>query len=64
MDEMNRKISQQLALYMQQNGISTERVSLHTCIPEVKLRTGAKQPLNATEFLELCSYLQIKPEDI
>lgn len=64
MDGMNGNISQRLAMYMEQNGISVRAVSLHTNIPESKLRIGASQPLNATELLELCSYLRVRPEDI
>lgn len=53
-----------LAEYLQNNQISTAQVAEDTGISEEKLLTDTTKTLNATEFLELCAYLNIQPEEI
>lgn len=51
-----------LAEYLAKNQISIARVAADTGVPEEKLQPGSALRLDAGEFLELCSYLDIKPE--
>lgn len=53
-----------LAEYIRDNQISTEQVAGETGILEEKLKTDTDSILNATEFLELCAYLSVKPEEL
>ena len=57
-------VTKQLAEYLKNNQISTKQVAEHTGISEEKLLTDTTKTLNATEFLELCAYLNIQPEEI
>ena len=52
------------AIYIADNRLSVTQVARDTAISEDKLQVGAKESLNATEFLELCSYLNVKPEEL
>lgn len=58
-----------LAQYIRQNHISVTQVSKDTGIPEPKLSVfddvvRDEFKLNASEFLTLCAYLNIKPEEV
>lgn len=53
-----------LARYIKENQLSVEDISNETHIAKQKLCENAKEPLNATEFLTLCAYLNIKPENL
>lgn len=53
-----------LAKYMEDHGISTEKISRELHIPKKKLIPGTKESLDADELLALCSYLQINPQTI
>ena len=44
-----------LAKYMEDHGISTEKISRELHIPKKKLIPGTKESLDADEFLALCS---------
>lgn len=57
-----KKVTRQLAKYLQENMIQTKQVSLDTNVPEEKLRVDGKEDLSAGEFLSLCQYLNIQPE--
>ena len=59
-----RTMTMRLAEYIRDNQISTGQVAEETGIPEEKLRTDTDSILNATEFLELCAYLNVKPEEL
>lgn len=50
--------------YMEKHAISITRTAQETGIPDEKLRAGAKEKLTAEEFLELCAYLKVRPEEI
>lgn len=60
----NRRMTARLAEYIREHQISTEKVAGDTGIPEEKLKTDTDCILNATEFLELCAYLNVKPEEL
>lgn len=55
-------VSKKITNYIKSNNISVSQISKDTGIDEEKL-LGNLQPFNATEFLELCFYLNIRPED-
>lgn len=59
-----KSVTIQLAEYLKKNKISAKQVAEHTGISEDKLLTDTTKTLNATEFLELCAYLNIKPEEL
>ena len=61
---MAKTITEKLAGYIADNHLSIAQVAQDTSISEDKLQVGAKESLNATEFLELCSYLNVKPEEL
>lgn len=53
-----------LTEYLKNNRIPTGQVAEDTGILEEKLLIGTTKTLNATEFLTLCAYLNIKPEEV
>ena len=62
--KMAKTITEKLAIYIADNRLSVTQVARDTAISEDKLQVGAKESLNATEFLELSSYLNVKPEEL
>ena len=56
------KVSEKIVNYIKINNISPSLISKDTGIDEEKL-SGNTEAFNASEFLELCSYLNIRPED-
>lgn len=50
--------------FFKENEINTEEISLEIGIFEGKLQPDYKEPLTAEEFLQLCAYLRIPPEEI
>lgn len=61
---MQNQATRWLAKYIAQHHISIEEIEQKLHISREKLMVDTKQSLYATEFLELCNYLQIEPEDI
>lgn len=55
-------VSGKIANYIKSNNISVSQISKDTGIDEEKL-LGNQQPFSAAEFLELCFYLNVRPED-
>ena len=55
-------VTNKLAEYLAKNQIATAQVAADTGVPEEKLQPGNTSRLEAGEFLELCNYLDIKPE--
>lgn len=55
-------VSEKVINYIKLNNISVSRIAKDTGIEEEKL-LGDKLPFNATEFLELCFYLNVNPEE-
>lgn len=60
---MDNRITRVLE-YIHQNKIDVGRISKDTDISISKLKGESKEHLMADEFLELCKYLNIKPEDL
>lgn len=58
-DSVSRKITQ----YIKNNRISVLQVADDTGISQEKIE-NEDMSFNATEFLEICSYLNIRPEDM
>jgi len=56
-------VTSRMAVYISEQGYRTEEIARATGIPESKLRPETKRDLDAAEFLELCRYLRIRPED-
>ena len=59
----NNSVSKALIKYIKEKEISTSQISKDTGIWEKKL-TDENVTFTASEFLELCSYLHLKPEDL
>lgn len=53
-----------VAKYISDNNLSILQIVKDTQIQEEKLRIGTKEKLSAQEFLELCDYLNITPEEL
>jgi len=58
------RVTEALLQYFENYGIDVVLVSRKTGIDISKLSRGYKQPLTAAEFLTLCVYLKIEPEEI
>lgn len=56
------KVTDYMIKYLEETDISPEQVSNETGIPIEKLRRDYTVSLASDEFLELCVYLQIRPE--
>ena len=50
--------------YFEKNRIDSEEISEKTGISKAKLNGNYKQSLSAEEFLELCFFLGIEPEQV
>ena len=50
--------------YFEKNRINIDEISENTGIKRYKLSKEYKTPLTAEEFLQLCVFLQISPEEI
>ena len=57
----NNSVSKALIKYIKEKEISTSQISKDTGIWEKKL-TDENVTFTASEFLELCSYLNVSPE--
>lgn len=58
------KVTDYIIGYLESYGIPAECVSKEVKVPQEKLKAGYQRPLSAEEFLELCVYLKIRPEDV
>lgn len=58
------KSSNYIRTYIHSHQLNTTRISHETGVPLQKLSLNYNQPFNATEFLDLCCYLKLKPETI
>ena len=58
------KVTNRLANYIARQHISPERVAMDTGVALEKLVPETEETLEAGEFLELCIYLGIRPEDM
>lgn len=62
MDQNN--VTKKIADYIQKNHISVEQASRDTGIELAKLDGTSREKLSASEFLEICAYLNIRPEEM
>lgn len=58
------KVTEYMTEYLRQNEIAVEDVAEQTGINPDKLKRDYKEPLDAVDFLTLCSFLKIKPEQV
>lgn len=58
------KSSRYIRNYIADHDLNIQTISQDTQISTHKLTTDCQQPFNATEFLVLCIYLHLKPEQI
>ncbi|MFQ9515651.1 MAG: helix-turn-helix domain-containing protein [Eubacterium sp.] len=56
-------VSQRITKYIKDNNIPVAQIVYDTGISEEKI-LNEELAFNATEFLEICSYLNLRPEDI
>ena len=59
-----KKVSEKIIELMKQNHISAEQVARETRIDIGKLTSPCEDRLTAVEFLDLCEYLNIRPEEM
>ena len=57
-------VTEYMIAYLKEKGISPAETARILGIDGEKLRPGYKEPLAAEEFLELCVYLGITPEQV
>lgn len=57
-------VSKKIAKYIKENQLSIKHIVMDTGISEAKILNENNEGLNATEFLEICFYLNLRPEDI
>lgn len=58
----NDNISKKIVNYIEENQISLSEIEKYTKITKERLE-DCNIVFSATEFLDLCSYLHLKPED-
>jgi len=56
-------VTDKMVQYIANNKIEVEQIAKDTHISASKLRGETRDRLMAAEFLELCRYLHVKPED-
>ncbi len=61
MDKVN--VTGKMIDYIKNNQIAVEQIERDLHISASKLRGDTKEKLMAAEFLELCRYLNVLPED-
>ena len=58
------KVTDCMIRYIEENRIDAKSLAAHAGIDAGKLRKDYKEPLDAEEFLSLCAYLGIRPEQV
>lgn len=61
---MENRVTRFLADYIAENKLSVEDISGKLNIQADKIFPGTRENLDADEFLKLCCYLHINPENI
>lgn len=61
---MGEQVKKWLAGQMEENNISVEVVASVLGIPPENLCVGTGGLLDADDFLRICAYLHIRPEDV
>ncbi|MGN0483088.1 MAG: hypothetical protein ACI4HI_06020 [Lachnospiraceae bacterium] len=56
--------AKKIAAYIKENQISIEQTARDTAVPREKLDGTSAENLSASEFLDLCDYLGIRPEEM
>ena len=56
-------VTSKMIHYITEKQIAVNQIVKDINIPEVKLKGDSKEKLSATEFLDLCYYLNVKPEE-
>ena len=56
-------VTEKIVQYISSNNIEVEQIAKDTHISASKLRGETKDRLMSAEFLTLCHYLNVKPED-
>lgn len=59
-----RTCEEKIASYIRENHISVQQTCIDTGIDPEMLQGKNDKKMTATEFLELCMYLDIRPEDM
>lgn len=54
-------VTRMIAKYIDENNISLERIEKDTRVSVKKLIVNSNENLNATEFLDICDYLNLDP---
>lgn len=62
-DDMGEQAKKWLEEQMKQNHISQEAIAEILGIPWENLQVGTGNPLDSDDFLRICTYLHIRPED-
>lgn len=57
-------VTEYMIHYMEQNHMESKKVASETGISKEKLTKGYQEPLFADEFLTLCVYFGIRPEEV
>ncbi len=60
MDKLD--VTSKMVDYISNNHIAIEQIVRHTNVSENKLKGMTKEKLSTTEFLSLCQYLNVEPE--
>lgn len=58
------KMTSRIQLYIKENSISVDSVEKSTGVRKELLTGESDRPMSATEFLEVCAHLQVKPEEL
>ena len=58
------KVTDYIISYVLEHQIPCEALAKETGVPMDKLMPGYQEPLLADEFLKICVYLKLRPEDI
>ena len=58
------KVTDYMIRYFDENRMDAKSLAAHAVIDAGKLRKDYKEPLDAEEFLSLCAYLGIRPEQV
>lgn len=58
------KVTDYMIRYIEENQMDAKSLAAHAGIDAGKLQENYEEPLDAEEFLSLCAYLGIRPEQV
>ena len=61
---MSNYTARYISEFIEKNKLYLEEISVKLNISKEKLILGTEESLSAEEFLRLCQYLHIRPEDV